>query len=151
MSRSSHMNHMKVLVAAMGMAAVSTAMAANTQQVHRQSLVATPTAQLANELGLGAGMALKARSSAVTRGNTRTVRMQQTYRGVPVYGHSVAVVQDARGNALRTHGQVLQGVQVASLGGAGSWGADGASEVRRRPDAWPRARGLGGSLAEGRG
>ena len=112
MSRSSHMNHMKVLVAAMGMAAVSTAMAANTQQVHRQSLVATPTAQLANELGLGAGMALKARSSAVTRGNTRTVRMQQTYRGVPVYGHSVAVVQDARGNALRTHGQVLQGVQV---------------------------------------
>ena len=112
MSRSSHMNHMKVLVAAMGMAAVSTAMAANTQQVHRQSLVATPTAQLANELGLGAGMALKARSSAVIRGNTRTVRMQQTYRGVPVYGHSVAVVQDARGNALRTHGQVLQGVQV---------------------------------------
>src|SRR5690606_36523342 len=105
-------NHVKVLVAAIGMAAASTAMAANTQQVQRQSLVATPASQLASELGLGANMALKARSSAPTPGNTRTVRMQQTYRGVPVYGHSVAVVQDARGNALRMNGQVLQGVQV---------------------------------------
>src|SRR5690606_14122869 len=33
-------------------------------------------------------------------------------RGVPVYGHSVAVVQDDRGNALRVRGQVLEDVQV---------------------------------------
>ena len=113
-SRNTHLRtiHLKALVAAIGMAAASTAMAANTQQVQRQSLVATPASQLAGELGLGANMALKARSSAATPGNTRTVRMQQTYRGVPVYGHSVAVVQDARGNALRMNGQVLQGVQV---------------------------------------
>lgn len=112
MSRISRTNQVKVLVAAIGLVAASTAMAANTQQVHRQGLVATPASQLAGELGLGAGMALKARASAATPGNTRTVRMQQTYRGVPVYGHSLAVVQDARGNALRMHGQVLQGVQV---------------------------------------
>ncbi|WP_460970842.1 M4 family metallopeptidase [Novilysobacter erysipheiresistens] len=112
MSRTSRSNQVRILVAAIGLATASTAMAANTQQVHRQNLVATPASQLASELGLGADMALKARSSAATPGNTRTVRMQQTYRGVPVYGHSVAVVQDARGNALRTSGQLLQGVQA---------------------------------------
>jgi len=112
MSRYFRSYRLNLLVAAIGMAAMSTATAAESQQVQRQSLGATPMNRVAAQLGLGADMALKARSTAPTRNGNRTVRMQQTYRGVPVWGHSVAVVQDSRGNALRMQGQVLRDVQV---------------------------------------
>ena len=112
MSRYFRSYRLNLLVAAIGMAAMSTATAADTRQVQRQSLGATPMNRVAAQLGLGSDMALKARTSAPTRNGNRTVRMQQTYRGVPVWGHSVAVVQDSMGNALRMQGQVLQDVQV---------------------------------------
>jgi vibriolysin len=112
MSRYFRSYRLNLLVAAIGMAAMSTATAAESQQVQHQSLGATPMNRVAAQLGLGADMALQARSSAPTRNGNRTVRMQQTYRGVPVWGHSVAVVQDSRGNALRMQGQVLRDVQV---------------------------------------
>ena len=38
--------------------------------------------------------------------------MQQYYKGVPVYGRSIAVEQDAAGNSLTADGAVLQNVQV---------------------------------------
>ncbi|WP_235577734.1 PepSY domain-containing protein, partial [Rhodanobacter sp. Root561] len=34
------------------------------------------------------------------------------YRGVPVYGRSIAVVQDAQGNALRASGELMQDAQL---------------------------------------
>lgn len=112
MSPTPRSNRIKLLVAAIGMVAASAATAATTQQVPQQDLGGMPTDRLSAQLGLGAGMALTERTAGALSNGTRTVRMQQTYRGVPVYGHSVAVVQDDRGNALRVRGQVLEDVQV---------------------------------------
>ncbi len=111
MSRGLHLNRFKVLGVAIGLVIASTAQAAGSQQVRAQDLGATPSDQLAQRLGLGAGMALVPRGSAPTVRGTLTVRMQQTYRDVPVYGHSVAVEQDAQGNALKASGALLQDVQ----------------------------------------
>ncbi|MCX7513906.1 M4 family metallopeptidase [Frateuria sp. STR12] len=99
---------LKLLVAAIGMACASTAMAANSEHVHVQNLGAVPAGSLAARLNLGANMSLAARSTAHLHNGRQVVRQQQMYRGVPVYGRSVAVVEDAQGNVLRATGEVMK-------------------------------------------
>ena len=98
-----HPFRLKLLVAAIGMAAATTATAANTQTktLRAQNLGAVPVASLANQLNLGQGMTLAPHGAVALAGQHRVVRQQQMYQGVPVYGRSIAVVQDAQGNALR--------------------------------------------------
>ncbi|TAL71935.1 MAG: peptidase [Rhodanobacter sp.] len=100
---------LKVLVAAVGMAMAGVAAAGNAQVVRVQNLAAAPGNTLAARLGLGAGATLAPRSTVALPDGHRVVRQQQMYRGVPVYGRSVAVLQDAQGNALRATGELLQG------------------------------------------
>lgn len=111
-------NHfrLKLLVAAIGMATASVATAATTHSLRAQSLGAVPANSLAAQLNLGQDMSLKAKSSVAIPGNRKVVREQQMFRGVPVYGRSVGVVQDAQGNALRATGKLLQATQ--SLAGS---------------------------------
>jgi pseudolysin/vibriolysin len=98
---------LKLLVAAIGLATGSTALAANTEHVQVQNLGVVPAGNLAARLNLGADMSLVARSTAHLPNGKQVVRQQQMYRGVPVYGRSVAVVQDAQGNVLRASGDVM--------------------------------------------
>ena len=103
-------NHLplKLLVAAIGMATASAATAANTRTLHAQNLGAVPASTLATQLNLGQDMSLAARNAVSLAGGRHVVRQQQMYRGVPVYGRSIAVVQDAQGNALRASGTLMQ-------------------------------------------
>ncbi|MGA0585946.1 M4 family metallopeptidase [Dyella sp. KRB-257] len=103
---------LKALVAAIGMASASVATAATTHSVHAQNLGAVPAASLAAHLGLGANSALVARSSVAVANGRHVVRQQQMYRGVPVYGRSVAVVEDANGHALRATGELAQNIDA---------------------------------------
>ena len=99
----------KLIVATLGMVAASTAAAATTQTLQAQNLGSQPVTTLASRLKLGQDMTLVAKGSAPLANGARVVRQQQFYRGVPVYGRSIAVVQDARGNALRGTGELMQG------------------------------------------
>ena len=107
-------NHyrLKLLVAAIGMATASVATAANTQTLRAQNLGGVPASSLAAHLNLGPDMSLTARSSVAVAGGHKVVRQQQMFRGVPVYGRSIAVVQDAQGNALRASGALMQDADV---------------------------------------
>lgn len=103
---------MKLLVATIGVATASVATAATTQTLHEQQFAAVPASALAAQLNLGQDMSLAARSSVAIAGGDQLVRQQQMYRGVPVYGRSIAVVQDAQGNALRASGELMQSAQL---------------------------------------
>jgi Zn-dependent metalloprotease len=107
-------NHfrLKLLVAAIGMATASVATAATTKTLHAQNLGAVPASSLAAQLNLGQDMSLAPRSSVAIAGGHHVVRQQQMFRGVPVYGRSIAVVQDAQGNALRATGELMQSTQL---------------------------------------
>jgi len=107
-------NHfrLKLLVAAIGLATASAATAANTKTLHAQNLGAVPAASLAAQLNLGQDMTLAPRSTVAINGGHQVVRQQQMFRGVPVYGRSIAVVQDSQGNALRATGELLQAAQL---------------------------------------
>ena len=107
-------NHyrLKLLVAAIGMATASVATAANTKTLHAQNLGAVPASSLAAQLNLGQNMSLVPRSAVAIPGGHKVVRQQQMFRGVPVYGRSIAVVQDANGNALRASGELMQDAQL---------------------------------------
>jgi pseudolysin/vibriolysin len=107
-------NHfrLKLLVAAIGMATASVATAANTKTLHSQSLAAVPASSLAAHLNLGQNMSLVPRSAVAIAGGHKVVRQQQMFRGVPVYGRSIAVVQDAQGNALRATGELMQSASL---------------------------------------
>jgi Zn-dependent metalloprotease len=107
-------NHfrLKLLVAAIGMATASVATAATTQVLHAQNLGAVPASSLAAHLNLGQNMSLVPSSSVAIAGGHHVVRQQQMFRGVPVYGRSIAVVQDAQGNALRATGELMQNAQL---------------------------------------
>jgi len=103
---------LKLLAASLAIVAASTAGAATQQALRAQSLGSTPVAQLAVRLGLSADNGFVAQSAAPTVRGTTTVRMQQTFKGVPVFGHSIAVEQDAQGNALVANGVVSSELQV---------------------------------------
>ena len=109
-------SRLKLLVAAIGMATATAATAANTQSLRAQNLGAVPVASLATQLNLGPGMTLAPHGAVALAGQHRVVRQQQMYQGVPVYGRSIAVVQDAQGNALRATGELMQqGQQQTSV------------------------------------
>jgi len=99
-------------LAVMGLIGVTSVHAADMQKLQAQNLGATPGNQLAAKLGLSADNSFVAHGAARTVRGTQMVRMQQYYKGVPVYGRSIAVEQDATGNALTADGAVLQNVQV---------------------------------------
>ena len=102
-------NHLRLnlLLVAIGMATASVATAANTRILNAQNLGAVPASSLAAHLNLGQDMTLAPRGAVTLVGNQHVVRQQQMYRGVPVYGRSIAVVQDAQGNALRATGELM--------------------------------------------
>lgn len=108
---------LKVLVAAIGMATASMASAATTKHLHQQNLGNAPVSNLASQLNLGAQMSLQARSSVALPQGHHVVRHQQLYQGVPVYGRSIAVVEDDQGHAIRASGDLMQlsGSQLAPL------------------------------------
>ncbi|SFS13552.1 pseudolysin [Dyella sp. OK004] len=101
-----------VWLALMGLAGVTATHAADVQHLRAQNLGATPSNQLAARLGLSADNSFVPRQAAKTARGTQVVRMQQYYKGVPVYGHSIAVEQDASGNSLSADGPLLQNAQV---------------------------------------
>lgn len=103
---------LKLLVASLAIAGTSIASAASEQALQAQSLGAAPVSQLAAKLGLSSDNGFVAKASAPTVRGTQTVRMQQTFKGVPVFGHTVAVEQDAQGNALVANGVVSSDLQV---------------------------------------
>lgn len=103
---------LKLLVASLGIATCSVASAATEQALRAQSLGAVPASQLAAKLGLSADNAFVAQTSLPTVKGTQTVRMQQTFKGVPVFGRSIAVEQDAQGNSLVANGIVTSDLQV---------------------------------------
>jgi len=103
---------LKLLVASLGIVATSMASAATEKALHAQSLDAVPASQLSVKLGLSADNAFVAKNALPTVKGTQTVRMQQTFKGVPVYGRSIAVEQDAQGNALVANGIVESDLQV---------------------------------------
>ena len=103
---------LKLLAASLAIAASSVAMAGTEQALRAQNLGAVPASQLATKLGLSADNAFVARNALPTVKGTQTVRMQQTFKGVPVYGRSIAVEQDAQGNALVANGVVTSDLQV---------------------------------------
>ncbi|MEX1828608.1 M4 family metallopeptidase [Luteibacter sp. CQ10] len=103
---------LKLLVASLAIAATSVASAATQQALRSQSLGSAPVSQLSARLGLSADNGFVATASAPTVRGTTTVRMQQTFKGVPVFGHTVAVEQDAQGNALVANGVVSADLQV---------------------------------------
>jgi pseudolysin/vibriolysin len=106
-----HPFRLKLLVAAIGMATATAATAANTKALHAQNLGAVPVSSLAAQLNLGQDMTLVPHAAVALAGQHRVVRQQQMYQGVPVYGRSIAVVQDAQGNALRATGELMQQAQ----------------------------------------
>ncbi|SEO85496.1 pseudolysin [Luteibacter sp. UNC138MFCol5.1] len=102
----------KLLAASLAIAATSVATAGTEQALHAQSLGAVPASQLAVKLGLTSDNAFVAKTALPTVRGTQTVRMQQTFKGVPVYGRSIAVEQDAQGNSLVANGIVSSDLQV---------------------------------------
>ncbi len=105
------LNHLplKLLVAAIAVATASTAAATQSQTLRAQNLGAVPANALASQLNLGPQMSLAAKSAVTLANGRKVVRQQQMYRGVPVYGRSVGVVQDVNGNALRATGELVTG------------------------------------------
>ena len=99
-------------LAVMGLIGVTSVHAADMKHLQAQSLGVTPGNQLAAKLGLSADNTFVASSAVKTVQGTQKVRMQQYYKGVPVYGRSIAVEQDAAGNSLTADGAELQNVQV---------------------------------------
>jgi len=127
-------NSMKLstLATALGLIVASQASAAEHQSI-RANLGAVPQAQLATRLGLGANASLEARASAINVRGTRTVKMQQMYKGVPVYGGVITVDQDAAGNALAAQGEVATnvGFDLASVTPA-LRGAEAIAKLKQR-------------------
>lgn len=101
-----------LFAAALGAAFALPAAAAERQSLHSQRLDAVPAALLAERLGLGPQAALQAHGAAANARGTRTVRMQQLHRGVPVYGQVLTVEQDAAGHALSAHGDIVRGLDA---------------------------------------
>lgn len=88
---------------------MTAAHAAELRALREQHSSAMPVSQWVASLGLDAGSTFAELESYATVGGTRKVRMQQRYQGVPVYGRSIVVEQDAAGNVLAVDGAVLRG------------------------------------------
>ncbi len=109
-----HHYRVKLLAAALGAVAMSAASAASVDHLHAQKIAPVPVASVAAQLGLQAHSTLKPQFARPGAKGLSTVRMQQMYRGVPVYGRSVAVDRNAQGVAVEVSGALEKGL-VAEL------------------------------------
>lgn len=127
-------NHLrlKLLVAALGAAAMSTATAASVDHLRAQSLSAVPAAQLTAQLGLGSDATLKAQVAKPDVDGNTTVRMQQMYKGVPVYGRNVAVEKNTRGEAVKVSGTLEKSLPTELASVTPRLDAERAQTVLRR-------------------
>ena len=78
--------HACLWLAVMGLIGAASVHAADMKKLQAQSLGVTPGNQLAAKLGLTADNSFVAQGAARTVRGTQVVRMQQYYKGVPVYG-----------------------------------------------------------------
>jgi Zn-dependent metalloprotease len=81
------------------------------------SLWHTVTSQglTAQSLGLSADEGFQSVRRIVTDDGLVHTRTQQTYRGVPVWGEQVVTTTDRRGQVVRMHGTLVQGLAAADL------------------------------------
>lgn len=84
----------------------ASAHASVTQQWHAQAMGMIPASELAQRLGLEAGIELEDRLSAPTAHGTLTVRMRQTWQGVPVFGRGATVERDGGGRVVTLSGSI---------------------------------------------
>lgn len=101
-----HHLRLKLLAAAMGVVAMPVATAASVDHLHARSVPAVPVAQLATQLGLGPQTRLKPEFAQPGVNGVITQRMQQMYRGVPVYGRTVAVEKNTHGAVTEVSGAI---------------------------------------------
>lgn len=92
------------MLAALGCASASLC-AATPVHIHAGRLGQLAPATLASRLGLGQGSTFAAGAHAKTVRGTVKTRERQTFQGVPVYGRSLVVERDARGNVVSAHGE----------------------------------------------
>ena len=69
----------------------------------------------AQSLGLSADAGFKSVRQLVTEDGLVHTRTQQTYRGVPVWGEQVVTTTDRRGQVVRMHGTLVQGIADIDL------------------------------------
>ncbi len=89
-----------------GLLAATSASAADTEHLYRQSMQHLSSKTLSRQLQLDSGAMMQARFVAPTVRGTKTVRLQQTWKGVPVYGGSIAVEKDSSGRIIRATGTI---------------------------------------------
>ncbi|WP_428268064.1 M4 family metallopeptidase [Haliangium sp.] len=65
--------------------------------------------------GLSANAGFKTMRQIVTEDGLIHTRTQQTYRGVPIWGEQVVTTTDKRGQVVRMHGTLFQGLADAGL------------------------------------
>lgn len=92
------------LLAALGCASASLC-AATPVHVNAGHLGRLAPATLATRLGLGQGSTLVADAQVRTAHGTVKTRERQTFQGVPVYGRSLVVERDVRGNVVGARGE----------------------------------------------
>lgn len=97
---------LKLLVSAIGIATMSTAAAANVEHLNAQPVSGQSVAALTSQLGLDSQAGLQKVTSVQDADGSTTVRMQQMYKGVPVYGRTVAVDKNEQGIATQVTGNV---------------------------------------------
>ncbi|UGB37899.1 M4 family metallopeptidase [Frateuria soli] len=143
------------MLAALGCASVSLC-AATPVHIRAGHLGQLAPATLANRLGLGQGSTFVAGARARTVRGTVKTREWQTFQGVPVYGRSLVVERDARGNVVSALGEAeaslagqlhsvrprLDGAQAqAALQGKLGQHALAVSNVRSELFVYPQAKG----------
>jgi pseudolysin/vibriolysin len=110
-----HHLRLKLLAASIGAVLMSTTAMASVHELQSQKLSSTSVAPLATQLGLDSSATLKPQVTAPGANGIVTVRMQQLYNGVPVYGRSVAVRETGQGIATEASGYLEQGIALASV------------------------------------
>ncbi len=106
----------KIIVATLGLATFTLAHAARMERLQGQSLGGVPGNQVSAELGLNPKITFKQRFKRATRHGTYTVRMQEMYEGIPVYGRGIAIHEDISGRALRASGKISRALHVQASG-----------------------------------
>ncbi len=98
------------LLAVLGGASASAAVAGRRIDVHAGQLGRVTPTSLASHLGLGSGSAYRGQAYVRTAHRTTKTREQQMFRGVPVYGRHLVVERDRAGNVIDAQGAAEQNV-----------------------------------------
>ncbi len=134
------------LLGAISLIAMPDAGAATHTRVQAQAMGKIAPAALVNRIGLDADAALSTRLQTRTVRGTLKTREQQMFRGIPVYGRSVVVERNNRGDVLRVSGEVSRGVgvDIASIAPAIS-GARAVALLRGHAGLLPLGNGVQGN------